>query len=83
MILVYTALGLGGVWVLWSNPGSRLWIFFLFLFIVPRMMFLSTLENPEPRYTVEFFGVIVAAGSLAVVWLSEAAFAKLRRRTLV
>ena len=32
------------------------------LVIVPRLILLASLENPEPRYTMEFFPVITALG---------------------
>jgi hypothetical protein len=37
--------------------------------IIPRLAFLATLENPEPRYVVEFFGFVLAAGSISLTEL--------------
>jgi hypothetical protein len=40
----------------------------LALLIVPRLVLLSWLANPEPRYTVEFFPFVSA---LAAVWIAS------------
>ena len=34
----------------------------MLLFVVLRSAFLGTLENPEPRYTLECYPVVLAAG---------------------
>jgi hypothetical protein len=39
----------------------------LALLIIPRLAFLATMENPEPRYVVEFFAFVIAAGSLGMI----------------
>jgi hypothetical protein len=46
------------------GPGVRL----LISFVIVRSLFLGTLENPEPRYTLECFPVVVA---LAAICLSS------------
>jgi multisubunit Na+/H+ antiporter MnhB subunit len=61
---LYTLLALAGAWVLWKNPGSRQWLLLLALLVIPRIAFLSSMENPEPRYVVELFTFIAAAASL-------------------
>jgi hypothetical protein len=38
----------------------------LLLLIVPRLAFLSMLENAQPRYVVEFFPFVVVAGALGI-----------------
>jgi hypothetical protein len=71
LMWLYTLLLLLGAWVMWRGSDSRVWLLMLALLIVPRLAFLSTLQNPEPRYVVEFFTFIVAAASLALagpVW---------------
>lgn len=61
---LYTVLALAGAWLLWKNPGSRQWLLLLALLVIPRIAFLSSMENPEPRYVVELFTFIAAAASL-------------------
>jgi hypothetical protein len=36
------------------------------LLIFIRLAFFSTIENPEPRYTVEFFPFLAILGGLAI-----------------
>jgi hypothetical protein len=36
-----------------------------------RSLFLATLENPEPRYTLECFPVVIAAASAFLVFNSR------------
>ena len=64
---LYTLLALVGGWVLWRNPGSRRWLLLLALLVLPRIAFLSSMENPDPRYVVELFTFIAAAASLPLV----------------
>ena len=66
----YTLLAAAGVCLMWKGQGSRVWVLLLALLIVPRLLFLSSLENPEPRYTVEFFILILGAASLSLSGLS-------------
>ena len=66
LIVVYTALAVAGAAVMWVNKGARKWILFLALLTVPRLAFLSSLENPEPRYVIELFPFVIAAGAVAV-----------------
>lgn len=71
LTLLYTVLVVAGAWLMWRDKPSRRWLLLLGLLIIPRLAFLSTLENPEPRYAVEFFAFIIAAGSLSftdLVW---------------
>jgi len=65
----YTALGLFGAWLMWVNKTSRRWLLLIAVLIIPRLAFLASLENPEPRYVVEFFGFVLATGSLALAEL--------------
>jgi len=67
---IYTLLGVVGVWVLWRScdRNARRWLLLAALLIFLRLGFFATLENPEPRYTVEFFpflAVLAGAGLAA------------------
>ena len=42
------------------------WLGLLLIFVVLRSLFLSTLENPEPRYTLECYPVVIVLA--AAVW---------------
>lgn len=71
LTLFYTLLLVGAAWLMWTDRSSRRWLLLLGLLIIPRLAFLSTLENPEPRYVVGFFAFVTAAGGLAftdLVW---------------
>lgn len=61
----YTLLGVAGGWMLWRAPGHRRWLLLVALMTLPRVAFLSTLENPEPRYVVELFPFLAALGGIA------------------
>jgi 4-amino-4-deoxy-L-arabinose transferase-like glycosyltransferase len=59
--LVYIAMAAGGL----VHGREYFGIGVFVLFIVLRSLFLGTLENPEPRYTLEFYpAVILLAGGL-------------------
>jgi hypothetical protein len=77
--LLYTALGFGGAWLVWRNKRSRAWLLMLVLLVVPRLAFLASMENPEPRYAVEFFAFVTAVGSLAMVNIWDRAYARMKR----
>jgi Dolichyl-phosphate-mannose-protein mannosyltransferase len=70
----YTLLGVAGMWVLWRarRRGAWVWLALALLLTVPRLAYMSTLENPEPRYVVELFPFLAALGGVAL--------ASLRRR---
>jgi 4-amino-4-deoxy-L-arabinose transferase-like glycosyltransferase len=65
---IYTLLGVIGGWLMWRSRDRR-WLLLAALMIFLRLGFFATLENPEPRYTVEFFPflILVAAVGLSVV----------------
>ena len=65
LTFLYTGIGLAGGWLLCREKRSRRWLLLLVLLIIPRLAFLSSMENPEPRYAVEFFVFVIAAGSLS------------------
>lgn len=68
IVAIYTIGGFGGGYVLWTTEDffARLWLLMISLIVVLRLGFLSTLENPEPRYVVEFFPFLAALGGIAV-----------------
>jgi len=60
---VYTLLGVIGGVMLWRS-GERRWVLMVGLLIFLRLGFFASLENPEPRYTVELFPfLIMVAGA--------------------
>jgi 4-amino-4-deoxy-L-arabinose transferase-like glycosyltransferase len=61
--LVYVALSAAGFW----RSRECIGIGLLFVFVLLRSLFLGTLENPEPRYTLECYpAVIIAASALFI-----------------
>ncbi len=64
---IYTLAGLAGAFVLWLSGDfyARSWLTLVCLIVVTRLAFFSTLENPEPRYVVEFFPFLAALGGIA------------------
>jgi len=68
LLVAWTAAGWAGTWVVWRGPGGGPIVLLLALLIVPRLVLLSWLPNPEPRYTVEFFPLVSA---LAGCWLAS------------
>lgn len=65
LTFLYTALGAVGAWLMWRDKPSRRWLLLLALLIIPRLAVLARMENPEPRYVVEFFAFVVAMAGLA------------------
>jgi len=74
LTLLYTVLTLAGCAVFWRHKPSRVWLLFLALLILPRIAFLSTLENPEPRYVVELFAFLAAASAVAIAAATPRSF---------
>jgi len=68
LTLVYTLLGAAGGWLLWRARtfAARRWVILAGLIIFLRLGFFSTLENPEPRYTVEIFPFLSILGGVAI-----------------
>ncbi|MFL6228119.1 MAG: phospholipid carrier-dependent glycosyltransferase [Pyrinomonadaceae bacterium] len=64
----YTILGAAGCWTLWHErrTGAWAWLLLALLLTVPRLAFMSSLENPEPRYVVELFVFLAALGGIAL-----------------
>jgi hypothetical protein len=71
---VYTLLGGLGGWLLWRSRrfAARRWLLLALLIIFPRLAFFATLENPEPRYVVEFFPFLSILGGIAIVHITYA-----------
>jgi hypothetical protein len=57
--LAYVTAGVAGLWRTRAIFGIGLFVFFLVL----RSLFLGTLENPEPRYTLECYPIIIFAAA--------------------
>ena len=64
----YTLLGVVGAWALWRSRdrNARRWLLLTALLIFLRLGFFATLENPEPRYTVELFPFLIMVASAGV-----------------
>jgi hypothetical protein len=73
MVFIYSLLGVAGGWVLWRARlvNSRRWLLLVTLLIFIRLAFFSTLENPEARYTVEFFPFLAVLGGIALAGLTR------------
>ncbi len=57
--LLYVGMAVAGTWYARTVPGIGL----LLLFLLVRSLFLGTLENPEPRYTLECYPVVIILAS--------------------
>ncbi len=68
---IYSLLGVIGGWFLWRSrdPRARRWLLLAALMMFLRLGFFATLENPEPRYTVELFPflIILAGAGLSLI----------------
>ena len=65
---IFTLLGVAGVWVLWSSGklAARLALLMTVLAMLFRLVLFSWIENPEPRYLVEFFPLLAVLGGIAI-----------------
>ena len=65
---VYTILGMAGALVLWFSRqfAARRWLLLVALAIFLRLALFSSIENPEPRYLVEFFPFLSILGGIAI-----------------
>lgn len=70
LMWAYNLLAAAGAWVLWRDRASRRWLLLLALIFLPRLLFLSTIGNPEPRYTVELYPFLAAAAAIGMSHLS-------------
>ena len=62
-VFAYIVLALGGGWKLWRCRNARPAILILVVYILVRTAFLTTLETPEPRYTLVCFPALLALGA--------------------
>lgn len=69
IIWIYTLLSFAGAILLWREKKTRRWALLLALLVFPRFVYLTSLQNPEPRYVVEFFPFLLAVASLALATL--------------
>jgi hypothetical protein len=71
---LYTLLGALGGWLLWRSRkfAARRWLLLVLLIIFLRLAFFATLENPEPRYVVEFFPFLSILGGIAITHVTRA-----------
>ncbi|HWO01818.1 MAG TPA: hypothetical protein VNS63_21365, partial [Blastocatellia bacterium] len=68
--MIYTALGLTGLWVMINTRETRRWVLLAAMLVLPRLAFLAAQEHPEGRYTVEFFAFVLAAAGVAIAAMS-------------
>jgi hypothetical protein len=61
--LFYVALALWGTWKVWRCRTARPALAVLWLYVLVRTAFLTTLETPEPRYVLVCFPIIIALGA--------------------
>ncbi|HXU40545.1 MAG TPA: glycosyltransferase family 39 protein [Blastocatellia bacterium] len=81
LTLLYTGLGAAGAWLMWRDKRSRRWLLLLALLIIPRLAVLARMENPEPRYVVEFFAFVVAMAAIAMSSAYDLVHSKIRSRS--
>jgi 4-amino-4-deoxy-L-arabinose transferase-like glycosyltransferase len=65
--LAYVAAAAAGLWRARTVSGIGLFVLFLLL----RSLFLGTLENPEPRYTLECYPVVIVAAAALFIGKSH------------
>jgi hypothetical protein len=63
----YVAAAAAGFWRLRNSFGAGL----LLMFLALRSLFLGTLENPEPRYTLECYPVVIVAAAVFLIGKSH------------
>jgi 4-amino-4-deoxy-L-arabinose transferase-like glycosyltransferase len=68
LVWIYTLLSFVGASLLVRSPGRRakFWVLLAALMVLPRVIFFSSLENPEPRYFVELFLFTAIFGAIAL-----------------
>jgi hypothetical protein len=69
LTFLYTLFGVIGAWLLWRtrDTGAKRWVILTVLLILLRLGFFATLENPEPRYVVEFFPLLTILAGIATI----------------
>jgi hypothetical protein len=75
---IYTLVGVIGGWLLWRSRDRNAWRWLLLavLLIFLRLGFFASIENPEPRYTVEFFPFLIMLASAGVSTIRASAKVK-------
>ncbi len=68
----YVAAAAAGLWRSRYSFGVGLFLIFLAL----RSLFLGTLENPEPRYTLECYPVVIVAAAVFLIGKSHTSYRK-------
>ena len=68
---IYTTLGVAGAWLSWTTYRvARIdairWLLLAAFLILPRWIYMATLEHTEPRYVVEFFPFLSVFGGIAI-----------------
>ena len=68
LVWIYTLLGAAGAWRLWQaeSGDARIWVLLVAMMILPRLILFSTLDNPEPRFLVQFFPFLSVLGGIAI-----------------
>ena len=71
LVWIYSLLGIAGAWLLWRARTftARRWVLLVVLLVFLRLAFFSSMENPEPRYTVEIFPLLALLGGIAIARL--------------
>jgi hypothetical protein len=57
----------------WVRCRNAEWLGLLILFVVLRSAFLGTLENPEPRYALEMYPIVIVLTAAALAGKRELA----------
>jgi 4-amino-4-deoxy-L-arabinose transferase-like glycosyltransferase len=65
--LAYVAAAAAGLW----RPRNAFSAGLLLMFLALRSLFLGTLENPEPRYTLECYPVVIVAAAVFLIGKSH------------
>jgi len=75
---IYTLLGVLGGWLLWRSRDrdARRWLLLAVLLIFLRLGFFASIENPEPRYTVELFPFLIMLAGAGISTIRGSAKAK-------
>jgi hypothetical protein len=60
--LLLVVAGMIGAWLCRRSPAALM----LVAFVIARSLFLGSLENPEPRYTLQMFPVVLAFAGVAL-----------------
>jgi hypothetical protein len=66
LTLAWSVFGVAGAARLLSEPASRFGLVLLAMLVVPRLVLLGTMENPEPRFMVGLFPFLSALGGVAM-----------------